>query len=296
MSKFKNVLFLCLFCLVGVVFADYAYPPSQGLIRYSGEWSAAYEYPWRLYSPTQSDEVTYKNSVYINIAAATPGIPPDLAPSQWQAIGVVSNDLLQTINESMTQAPSSYAVKQAIAAIPASNGGVASASINTLAQQTIYPYKAGTSYPEYTLTYAPFVKDDNTSKYISQSGNQYFSWSTTNPACVIMKENGVVRINSQAILGGGANGASGIYNYSFASAILINGKSLLSPKMFNVVGVAASTYNLATDAGSGSPAFLVTTVKKDDQICPAYGMVVTGQFVNGLYANYSMNIDYLGSN
>lgn len=295
MLKFKNVLFLCLFCLTGIVFADYPYPPYLGVIKYSGEWSSAYQYPWRLYSPTQSDEVTYKNRVYINIAAATPGIPPDLAPSQWQAIGVVSNDLLQTINESMTQAPSSYAVKQAIAAIPASSGGIASASINTLTHQTIYPYKAGTSYPQYTLTYAPFVKDDNTSKYITQAGNQYFAWSTANPVCVTMKESGVVRVDSQAILAGGANGASGIYGYSFASAILINGKSLLSPKIFNVVGNAASTYNIATDAGSGSPAFLVTTVKKEDQICPAYGMVVVEQFVNGLYANYSMNIDYLGN-
>lgn len=278
MSKLKNVLFLCLFCFIGFVYADYSYatyptPPALGLIKWLGEWSSKYQYPWKLYVPLQKDEVTYKNKVYINISPATPGVAPDIDPDEWQVIGLISTE-----------------------SNIAQSNGVASVSINTIAHQTIYPYKSGVSYPTYSLTYAEFSNDTNTNKYISKAGNNYFAWNISTPSCVNVKVNGEVRISSQANLVGGANGASGVYNYSFASAILINGKSLLDPRMFNTVSSSASTNNIATDSGSGSPAFLITAVKKNDIICPAYGMVVTSRFTNGLYADFAMNIDFIEEN
>lgn len=357
----KHLVFLS-FLFGFIVSANASKISDVGAIRWGAEWESTTIYPWQGYTVPQTFEVTYDNHVYVNTAPATTGLPPDKDLAAWTPAGVISIPdsftltqsitnsttqapssnavklalaniqptvlpIIQTVNTSTTDVPSANAVKTAIAAIPAytlpitqslststtdvpsanavraaiaaipsgstTATGIASASINTLHYQTIYPYKSGAAYPAASLFYTSFTDDSKTSKYISKAGNTYFAWDSSKPACVNVLSGGVARINAQANLVGGANGASNVNIFAFASSIMINGTSMLDSRMYNAVGFAPSSYNFSSDTGSGNPAFIVATLKKSDQICAGYGMVVTSAFVNGLYADYAMNIDMI---
>jgi len=202
----------------------------------------------------------------------------------------------QVLNNSTIDVPSNYAVSTAIANIPTGGGtGLATASIWTSKYHTVYP-QTGTVATS-GLTYRKFTKDDNAYKYINAAGKSYYKWDKTTPTCISILRDGVYKMTAQANFVGGANGWSGINNYALASAILIDDVSLQDARTYNTIGQTVATGNPQTDTGSGSPAYIVTEVKKGSLVCPAYGVnaaTTSNNFVNGLYADFNMNIDYLG--